>query len=232
MAGRSLSEAWEARASEWLRWARTPGHDVFFAELNWPAFARLLPDPGRATLDVGCGEGRVGRALAAIGHRVTGVDSSSSLAALAVDAGGYERVECATATQLPFDDGAFDLAVAFMALHDMDDPRAAVAEIARTLQPGGVLCVATVHPLNRSATTPDDYFGEHRFAQDMDRDGVAMTFESIDRPLEAYTGPLADAGFVIEQLREPRAAPGVEGPLAVAAVRPYFLHLRCRLERP
>jgi len=60
-----------------------------------------------------------------------------------------------------------------------------------------------------------------------------MTFESIDRPLEAYTRALADAGFLIEQLREPRPAAAVlaEAPgLGKARKRPYFLHIRCALQ--
>jgi SAM-dependent methyltransferase len=231
MTQRPLTEAWEARAQEWAGFARTLGHDEFFTAFNWPALARLLPGPGRATLDVGCGEGRVGRELARLGHRVFGVDSSPTLVALAREAGGYERVECCdVAVRLPFERETFDTAVAFMSLHDMDAPGIALQQIARVLEIGGVLCVATVHPLNRCDTTPDDYFTDHRFAQDMDRDGVPMTFESFDRPLEAYTGALADAGFVIEQLREPRPDRGVGGRLAAAATRPYFVHMRCRLE--
>ncbi len=35
---------------------------------------RLRLDPESAVLDVPCGEGRIGRALAKRGHRVTGVD--------------------------------------------------------------------------------------------------------------------------------------------------------------
>jgi len=90
----SLSDAWEAKAAEWVAWARTPGHDEFFERLNWPAFVRILPDARGATLDLGCGEGRSGRELAGLGHRVTGIDSSATLARLAGEGGGYERVAC------------------------------------------------------------------------------------------------------------------------------------------
>jgi hypothetical protein len=31
--------------------------------LDWPAFREVLPPPGHRTLDVGCSEGRVGRAI-------------------------------------------------------------------------------------------------------------------------------------------------------------------------
>ena len=58
------------------------------------------------------------------------------------------QVIVADAASLPFDDGVADLAVAFMSLHDVDDMPAAVGEMSRVLGPGGVLCLAIVHPIN------------------------------------------------------------------------------------
>jgi len=228
----SLSDAWERHAAQWEGWTRTPGHDVYHERLNWPAFHALVPPPGRRTLDVGCGEGRAGRQLSADGHRMVGIDSSPTLVELAREAGGYAEVVCADAAELPWEARTFDLALAYMTLHDMEDMARTIAEIARVLQRGGRFCLAIVHPLNRPPEALDDYFEEHRFADDFERDGLRMTFEGIDRPLEAYPRALARAGFLIEELREPRptAATLASAPkLAKAAKRPYFLHLRCVL---
>jgi SAM-dependent methyltransferase len=225
----TLRHAWDAQADEWARFARTPGHDVEHERLNLPAFLELLPPPGRRTLDVGCGEGRIGAELGRRGHRVVGVDTSPRMVELA-----RERHDAvvADAAALPFADGSFDLVVAYMSLMNMDELHAAVREIGRVLEPGGRLCVAIVHPLNRPLEALDDYFSDRRFAEEVERAGLRMTFESIDRPLEAYTRALAAVGFVIEQVREPRptAATVASSPqLAKAAKRPYFLHMRCRL---
>lgn len=231
----SLSEAWEAKAAEWAAWARTPGHDQFFERLNWPAFLRLLPDARGKTLDLGCGEGRVGRELSRLGYRVIGLDASPTLVRLAREAGGYEAVLCESATGMSLSDGEFDLAVAFMSLITVDDVGAAVRETARVLVPGGCFCVAILHPLNRPEAAMGDYFREHRVSEKIERGGVPMVFEDAHRPLSAYTGALTDAGFAIEQLGEPRlgedAASTAAAPLANAARKPYFLHLRCRLTR-
>jgi SAM-dependent methyltransferase len=230
----NLSGAWEDHAAQWLAWCRTPEHDVYFWRLNLPAFGALLPAAGRRTLDVGCGEGRLGRWLAAAGHRVVGIDSSPTLAAAAGQAGGYEEVVCGDAVALPWPTGHCDLAIAFMSLHDMNAPAAVIHEIARVLEPAGRLCVALVHPSNRSAQAVEDYFNDVRVSDCVSRNGLEMTFESIDRPLESYTNALSDAGFVIEELREPQAAAAdvrEEPWLAPAAARPFFLHLRCRLDR-
>ncbi len=163
---------------------------------------------------------------------MVGIDSSPTLVELAREAGGYTELVCADAAELPWEAQTFDLALAFMTLHDMEDMARTVAEIARVLQRGGRFWLAIVHPLNRPPEGLDDYFEDHRFADDFERDGLRMTFEGIDRPLEAYACALARAGFLIEELREPRptAATLASAPkLAKAAKRPYFLHLRCVL---
>jgi hypothetical protein len=56
----------EDRAQDWLAWARTPGHDAYWSYRD--AFLALVPEPGTATLEVGCGEGRVSRDLVARGR--------------------------------------------------------------------------------------------------------------------------------------------------------------------
>jgi 2-polyprenyl-3-methyl-5-hydroxy-6-metoxy-1,4-benzoquinol methylase len=69
----SARDIWLAEAEGWAAWARQG--DDGFAE-----FRALLPAPGRATLDLGCGEGRVARDLKARGHRrVTGVDAAPTM---------------------------------------------------------------------------------------------------------------------------------------------------------
>jgi SAM-dependent methyltransferase len=230
-----VTGAWQQHGEQWLAWARTPGHDVWFWELNLPEFVSLLPPAGRLTVDIGCGEGRLGRWLNAAGHRVIGIDASPTLATAARTGGGYEEIVCGDATALPWPNDHADLAVAFMSLQDMPDHHAAIAEIARVLEPGGVLCLAITHLLNRPEGALTDYFTEHRGREDVVRNGITMPFEWIDRPLGSYTAALSEAGFVIEHLREPHARPEVVAShpgLAAAATTPFFLHLRCRLSDP
>src|SRR5436190_2041979 len=166
-----------------------------------PAFERLLPGPGDATLDLGCGVGRVGVRLRELGHRVTGVDASPTRAAAARDRGVYEEVVETDAATLPFGDDAFDLAIAFMALHDMDDPSGAVGEAARVLERSGRFAIATLHPL-RTAGEVGGYLGTRRYDVPIERDGLALTFSSMHYSIEAYAGMLRGAGFVIEDLCE------------------------------
>ena len=79
-AGATLRDAWEDEAARWIAWARSPGTDHFFWRFSLPALLDLTPAPGRLTVDMGCGEGRVGRELIARGHRVVGIEGSPTLA--------------------------------------------------------------------------------------------------------------------------------------------------------
>jgi SAM-dependent methyltransferase len=95
-----LSVSWEAEARQWIQWARTPGHDSYW-RFHRDQFLRLLPPPGRQTLDIGCGEGRLARDLKELGHRVVGIDSSPSLVAAAREFDPSMDMRLADATALP-----------------------------------------------------------------------------------------------------------------------------------
>ena len=137
----SLKQFWDDQAEAWGRFARTPGHDAYHEEFNFPAFLELVPPAGRLTLDLGCGEGRVGAALTRLGHSVVGVDSSPGMVAMA-----RERHEAvvADAASLPFEDAAFDLIVAYMSVMNLDDPEAGIREAARVLEPSSIRSTAQV----------------------------------------------------------------------------------------
>jgi SAM-dependent methyltransferase len=215
----TLREAWEEHAGEWTEWARRPGHDSYW-RFHREAFLALVPAPGRLTLDVGCGEGRVARDLAALGHRVLALDPTPSLSRRAAEAGGgLLGVLRADGADLPVPDAAADLVVAFMTLQDMDDMQGAVRECGRVLRPGGRLCLAVEHPVNSAGafrgTEPDaefaiagDYFARRRVVTTVERDGLRMTFDGRHWPLEDYFAALEGAGLLTEALVEPRPGNG------------------------
>jgi ubiquinone/menaquinone biosynthesis C-methylase UbiE len=224
-----LHEAWDAQADEWARFARDPRGDRTNLEFNLPRFLELVPPAGRATLDVGCGEGRVGAALAERGHRVVGIDRSPGMVQHARE---RHEAHVADAAALPFADRSFDLVTAFMSLQDIEDLPGAVREAARVLEPGGRLCFAIVHPINSAggftsmeADAPfviaGSYFVERRFDDLVERDGFRIVFAQKHRPLEAYARALENAGLAIEALREP-AHPNSPRWSRV----PLFLHVR------
>src|SRR4051794_10477882 len=73
-----LAAAWREHSSEFIAWARAPGHDSYW-RFHRDIFLDIVPPPGRRTLDLGCGEGRVSRDLAARGHSMVGIDVSPAM---------------------------------------------------------------------------------------------------------------------------------------------------------
>jgi SAM-dependent methyltransferase len=210
------------------------GHDSYW-RFHGRRFLELLPPPGRLTVDIGCGEGRLGRDLIARGHRVVAFDSSPFLARAAASHEVRQPVGLADAAALSLRAGCADLAIAFMSLQDVDDLVGAVSEAARLLAPGARLCMAIVHPLNSAGQFEGDredggapfvvrgsYLATRRYRDDIERDGYAMSFHSEHRPLEAYAKALEQAGLAIEVIREVTE----EDPADRWSRIPLFLHLR------
>ena len=238
---RPLSEDWEAAARDWVEWARRPGHDSYWRFHKEPFFA-LLPPPGRLTIDIGCGEGRVARDLKALGHNVVAVDVSPTMVEFAKAADPSMKVVVADAARLPFDDGAADLAIAFMSLQDVDDMPGAIQEAGRVLERGGTFCLSVVHPINSAGrfesldadarfVIDNSYLEAHRYQDLIERDGLRMTFSSRHWPLEAYFRALQRSGFLVEALTEPTENDESIGERPARARwqrLPLFLDLRAR----
>jgi len=233
-----LAASWEEHAAEFIAWARRPGHDSYW-RFHRDQFLELVPPPGRRTLDLGCGEGRFSRDLKELGHSMVAVDLSPTMLAAAQEADADLETHLADAADLPFDDASFDLVIAFMSLQDVNEMEGAIDEAARVLEPGGRFCLAVVHPFNSAgrfvgddASSPfvveGSYLERFRYADNLARDGLEITFVSEHRPIEAYVNALAGAGLLVERLRETDVPDS-------AAVRPwsrrwrripFFLHLR------
>jgi SAM-dependent methyltransferase len=206
-----LFAAWERHAPDWIAWARAPGHDAFWKQ-TWPALSSVLPPPSGLTVDLGSGEGRLGRLLVGLGYSVVGVDRSPTMLRAAVDAAPRVAVAMADAARLPLADGSVALVVSCMSLHDIDDFGGAIREVARVLRPDGQFCIAVVHPF---VTAQDEgslhtdgfrvsrpYLQARRYEDHVERDGLEMTFVSMHRPLSAYASALAHSGMVIGDLSE------------------------------
>jgi demethylmenaquinone methyltransferase/2-methoxy-6-polyprenyl-1,4-benzoquinol methylase len=105
--------------------------------------------PGDRVLDLGCGTGKVGRAVAA-GAGVVGVDVSFGMLSRAQrDSGGRLRLVQGSAFRLPFADGVFAAAVSGFVLRNLNDLGTAFDELFRVLAPGAtVALVDATEPAN------------------------------------------------------------------------------------
>lgn len=128
---------------------------------------RYFPSPTHL-LNLGCGAGREGIALAKSGHRVTGVDISREMIQRArinsrkyglKDSDQLNWIWLKDPLQLPFPDGTFDgaLALAQLLSHlpDQEVRIAFLSEVRRVLTPKGVF-VATITDRTKAADLFDE----------------------------------------------------------------------------
>jgi ubiquinone/menaquinone biosynthesis C-methylase UbiE len=107
-------------------------------------------------LDVGCGVGIISDLYP--DHDIHGIDISRGMLR-------HHKGKCqfASATDIPFDDGAFDSVVCRSVLHHLHEPKKALEEISRVLKPGGrFVCWETnkswIASIVRSLTQHGDNF--------------------------------------------------------------------------
>jgi SAM-dependent methyltransferase len=113
-----------------------------YSVLLSPQFADLAGvHPGQRVIDVGCGPGALTAELVKrVGAgAVAAVDPSEPFVAAARERYPEVSVQRAAAEELPFENDAFDAALAQLVVHFMSDPGAGIAEMGRVTRPGGVV---------------------------------------------------------------------------------------------
>ncbi|WP_046766404.1 class I SAM-dependent methyltransferase [Jiangella alkaliphila] len=126
------------------------------AAVNDVAVELLGPAPGERICEIGFGPGRTLGRLAAAGAQVIGVEVSTIMEEAAARrnadliAAGRLSLHRGDGIHLPLPDDSLDAVLAVHNIYFWPDPAATLAEIARTLQPGGSLVLAFPageHPL-------------------------------------------------------------------------------------
>ncbi|HSF14119.1 MAG TPA: methyltransferase domain-containing protein [Vicinamibacteria bacterium] len=211
-----LREFWNRIAQDWQIQVGREGD----------ANRRLNSDPvlwhfagdvrGLKVLDAGCGTGYLSIQLAERGARVTGIDFSERMIAIAraTDPAGDFRVDsCSELSTV--EDEEFDLIVANYVLMDTPDLRGAVQAFHRVLKPGGLAVLVFSHPCFPAgrAHERDDggvsyvwdfpYFQRQR-CTDPPWGHFTSDFIWFHRPLSDYWKAFIDAGFAVVDFEEPR----------------------------
>jgi SAM-dependent methyltransferase len=110
-----------------------------------PVFADFAGiEPGLTVLDVGCGSGVLTEKLAhRLGpERVAAVDPSPLVEACAARVPEAD-VRRGAAEALPWPDDSFDVALAQLVVHFLEDPVVGVAEMRRVVRPGGLVAACS-----------------------------------------------------------------------------------------
>lgn len=181
--------------------ARARLHNEYtIAEMDWfPWVAKQLPLSANARiLDTGCGPGWFWAAAASELPKdieLTLSDLSPGMVQEAVERCRplpFAAVtgQQADATDLPFENGSFDVVIAMHMLYHLPDPSTALAEIYRVLKPGGFLAVTTNGAGNRrelyALTT---VFG----SEPLDPSAAAFGYDAAERFMQAQFGNVSMA---------------------------------------
>jgi SAM-dependent methyltransferase len=164
------------------------------------AAAALRP---KLTLDLGCGEGWLVRALAGRGFAAVGVDGSAPLVEAAAKAGGgtflclaYDAI---IADSTCCGDG-FDLVIANYALLD-ERVAPLLSAVSRIMTGDARLLIQTVHPLNVAPPYSDGWrIEDFRGFGDASWTPMPWYFHT----LASWIAELREAGFSIYDLVEPK----------------------------
>jgi SAM-dependent methyltransferase len=151
-----MKDFWDARARENAeyfvdnRLDYNDGDEAFFWEQGAKDLDRMLElvdarvEPSDRVLDVGCGVGRLTRALASRAAHVTGLDISPEMVARAREnLEGHDNVafEVGDGTSLqPVPDASVDVVISIVVFQHIPDPRITlgyVEDMGRVLRPGG-----------------------------------------------------------------------------------------------
>lgn len=147
--------------------------------------------PGDDAVDIGCGPGKLVRALGAqVGPRgsAAGIDPSAT----AIDYNNRRDVRPnhrylqAPAQELPLPDASVDVVTCTFVMHHIPEEHreAAIAEMWRVLRPGGRLLLADAHPTR---------WMRFLFGRTAHREHDTDPFDAID--IRRYTPLLSTAGF-------------------------------------
>jgi SAM-dependent methyltransferase len=215
----SDADLWERHAAWWQE-GFTDGADAEYEEQILPLLATNLQGAARV-LDVGCGEGQVGRRAAGLSgvELVVGADPTWAQVKAAAERGGGVTVTRAVAAGLPFDNDSFDAVVACLVFEHIDELDEAIAEVSRVLAVGGRFLLLLNHPLLQAPgsgwiddTILDEqywrigpYLPDDSRLEEVEKD-VWIRF--IHRPLSRYINALAEVGLYLTRMEEPAPPPG------------------------
>ena len=213
-----MAIGWDASAAAWIAIQGEAGDFGRVHVLDTPMLALVDELAPARLLDVGCGEGRFCRMLAARGIAATGIDPAAALIAQAraLHPAGDYRV--AGAETMDVEAGVHDLAVCYLSLIDMPDLDAALARIVAAICPGGHLLIANLTAFNTAAVhlgwvkplVGEPSFPIDHYLEERPRRTAWLGVDIINhhRPLKRYMQALLAHGLVLTHFDEPPATGG------------------------
>ncbi len=220
--------------------------DLLLYELFVPDLMRLIGNvEGQHICDLACGQGVIARHLAQMGASVIGIDVAGKLLEYArrdeeSEPLGIVYLHDDAQTLSSIADATFEGVLCNMALVDIPDLDATCHTVQRILREGGWFAFSITHPcfLTPASTwgiaadgavsrEVRGYFSEGFWRSDNPR-GVRGQVGAYHRMLGSYLNALAEAGFLLERVVEPRATGQIAASIPGYTEVPVAFVARCK----
>jgi len=214
---KDISAEWNRNAEARCNQIET-GKDISHDKVLLPAILRLAGRlDGMAVLDVGCGCGFLAGRIARRADRVLGIDISERMIEQASSRNQRSKLSfrCISVQALArFNELHFDLCVANMSVMTMPNLMGALRAVRTLLDKSGVFIFSITHPCFWNIYRKDepskrfDYWRGHAvtapFRITLDQKPLPALTTYFHRPLSEYVLSVRRAGFVLEDLVEPK----------------------------
>lgn len=201
-----------------------------------PTMIRLMPKElqNKHTLDIGCGSGWYTEYLLNQGSQVTALDSNQYLVDYT-----QQRVQGRADTlcidlnnQLPFADDTFDLIIAALVIHYINDWKQLFSELTRVLKRNGEIIIAIPQPqMTAVVFNLDNYYKKCVIEDTWDKVGKVTFYHHTLHELFAC---ILQSNLKLMALEEPLPLPEMEhsDPTMYKNIttKPWFLFLKVKKE--
>lgn len=222
------------------------GKDITFSELLAPQIIRLtskIADPNKTRLlEVGCGTGILAKMLAPYVLELVGIDNAPNCITLAKEHNkGNSNVQFWESNLTNIEEkftNKFDIAVAHMVLHVLEDLKGALTSISQNLETSGAFIFTIPHPCFWAEIRNEFLNVEYSYMQETaysfpfiiakDKNPLESHVPYIHRPLERYFHALYDNNLRVEYIVEPNPNSNLSKKYSREWKYPGFLIFYCR----
>jgi SAM-dependent methyltransferase len=206
-----------------------PIHVYYERPGTWALLPKQLK--GLRVLDIGCGSGWYAEQLVKAGCWVTAVDISPRMVELTRQRllGKAEVIQANIEKPLDFlDANTFDMIIAPLVIHYVEDWHALMREFARVLKSKGLLIFSTNQPHGAFHL----YQLKNYFTPQIIQDhwpSLNVTVQYYHHTLDDLSDSLSQAGFFIEKISEPLPQDGLKQDpklYELISTQPWFLFIR------